>query len=111
MPAVRSRDSTTANPAARTFSSGPDGTITIFNVAKSQDTETLGISDKGAVIGTYGGKGFSSHGFLRSPAGTITSFDPPGSAFTAPESINRSGVIAGFYYDSNDIAHGFVRSP
>jgi hypothetical protein len=63
------------------------------------------------VLGTYAGKGFSSHGFLRSPTGTITSFDPPGSTFTAPESINRSGVIAGFYYDDNGTAHGFVRSP
>lgn len=104
-----------------------EGTLTTFEApdagtGSSQGTGCYcwwgtneGLSDWGAVTGTYLDANNVFHGFLRKPAGTFVEFDAPGADLTpgdyngtVPDSMNDFGVITGFYVDASFIGHGFV---
>jgi hypothetical protein len=95
----------------------PSGDFTTFDVPGAGTTQyqgtqpasTDGITDAGAIAGTYSDIDSESHGFLRTPDGTYTSFDPAGSFGTYVSGINSSDTITGIYVDLNG-SHGFVRT-
>jgi hypothetical protein len=83
-----------------------------------QGTFAFGITDAGAVVGSYVDTNGVAHGFVRSSDAKFTSFDAP-LAGNMPNSgegtfaiaINPAGAISGLYVDANGVAHGFVRAP
>jgi hypothetical protein len=70
---------------------------------------TDGLTDAGAVAGTYSDSSSMSHGFLRAPDGTFKTFEVSGSFGTYVAGINSKGVIAGLYVAPG--SNGFVRTP
>src|ERR1700747_1155311 len=65
-------------------------------------TRSVGINDRGDIVGDYFDSAGVQHGYLLSN-GTFTTFDPPGSIQTRSNSINNLGVIGGHFLDSNSL--------
>lgn len=85
------------------FFRSADGAFTTINPPNSFQTTITGISELGAVIGSYNEVG-GTHNYVRDPQGNITSFDVPGGG--TPVSINNYGVIVG-----GTSTGGFLRVP
>ncbi len=69
-----------------------------------------GVTDGGALAGSYLDSSSVYHGFLRSPSGAYTEFDPSGSIETLVAGISANDAVAGYYYDSTGVSHGFLRT-
>ncbi len=100
------------------------GTVTIFGMEGSSDTQCDGLNDSGDTVGFYTDSAGVDHGWLRTSDGTITTIDVPTastSAGTAPcagtvggtavNGINDKGFISGHYWDKHFNEHGFIRTP
>jgi uncharacterized membrane protein len=79
-------------------------------------TGTLGINDRGEVVGVYEGRDRIVHHFVRDRKGRFTIIkDPPGTSanrlsYETPD-INNRGEIVGFYNDDEDLTTaGFLRT-
>jgi len=95
---------------SRGFSRNAHGSLTSITPDDSEASQVLGISDKGAMTGTYYYGGY--HGFVRDADGNYTTFDITGDTYgTYPQSINTKGEVAGGYRDDGDRMHGFVGTP
>jgi len=99
-----------------------DGTFTVFDPPGACYTATLGLNNKGTVVGTYatltGGNCYANivHLFLRAADSAFTTFDVPGAArflstFISGQvlAINSSNAVIGTFFDANGVAHGFLR--
>jgi hypothetical protein len=99
------------------FVRAPDGVFTTFDAPGAgtapfqgtQPTVTDGLTDAGAIAGTYYDSNAISHGFERAPDGTFTTFEVAGAFGTYAAGTNSKGAVAGLYVTS--ITYGFVRSP
>ena len=103
-----------------------NGAITKFDVPDGIGNISLGwtqgISDTGAVAGTYFDNDGQTHGFVRHPGGqsfsTFEYIDPDNNQDLTPWSgqgtniwgINRTGTTVGGFIDANNIYHGLVRT-
>jgi hypothetical protein len=74
----------------------------------TQPAFTDGLTDAGAVSGTYSNSSSPGLGFLRAPDGTFTTFDVAGSFATYVAGINAKGIVAGLYVATG--SNGFVRA-
>ncbi|HWY13687.1 MAG TPA: hypothetical protein VNX86_00930 [Rhizomicrobium sp.] len=89
----------------------PDGTFTEFAVDGGQ-TIAYGISDNGAVSGTYLDPNTNTwRGFLRTPTGKYQTFDPGDDNGTGifDQGVNKSLTIVGDYTGTDGYYHSFFR--
>jgi hypothetical protein len=72
-----------------------------------------GLTDGGAVAGSYTDSNGVYHGFLRTGSGKfIDPIDPPGSVNSFVIGLSFKNVVGGYYVDSSGFYHGFVfRAP
>jgi len=83
------------------------GKFTGVNFPKANGTQTIGINDKGAVVGLYLDSGNAQHGFLK--VGTkYTSIDVKGDTSTEAWGINNSGQITVFAFGSSGGYESFI---
>jgi len=85
--------------------------ITLNDPLGANETDALGINDKGQIVGTYVDSNGVEHGFLYSNGIYTTLNDPlAGSKGTVAFGINDKGQIVGYYFDSNGVEHSFLYS-
>ena len=85
---------------------------TIDDPNNPQDSVSVGINNKGQIVGDYIEPDPSAigHGYLYSH-GTFTTLDVPGSSANQATAINDKGDIVGFYNDSiTGVEHGYLYS-
>jgi uncharacterized membrane protein len=99
--------STIDHPDAATIPSDPNS---------QTGTGTLGINDRGEIVGVYEGRDRIVRHFVRNPKGRFTIIkDPPGTGgdgltYETPD-INNRGEIVGFYNDDQGFTtSGFLRT-
>ncbi len=109
-----------ANNVFHGFVRSPEGKFTTFEAPGADTTPgnfngtfVNGISDAGAITGSYSDASGGSHGFLRSPEGAFTTFDVTGSApgATIANALNLEGAIVGFFADQHGVFRPYVRRP
>ena len=90
------------HPDAPTIPAFPDG---------QAGTLTVGINDRGQVLGVYGDTELFARRFVRDRKGRFTLIDDPpsGIAYEVVD-INNRGEISGFYNNPQGTATGFLRS-
>ena len=90
------------HPDAPTIPALPDG---------QAGTLTVGINDRGEVVGVYGDTELFTRKFVRDRRGRFTLIDDPpsGSAYEIVD-INNRGEITGFYNDAQGTTTGFLRT-
>lgn len=77
------------------------------------ETDALGISENGQIVGFYEDSAGVTHGFLEQD-GTFTTIDDPNGTNSTPfgnsvaTDVNDPGQIVGYYFDSAGLAHGFI---
>jgi hypothetical protein len=106
-----------SNTVYHGFMRTPAGKFTSFDApgagtGQYQGTQpafTDGLTDAGAVAGTYVDSSSMSHGFMRASDGTFKTFGVAGSFGTYVAGINSKNTIAGQYVASDFF--GFVRTP
>ena len=85
------------------------GEIEKFDVPLATGTFIEGISDSGAITGTYVVAGVS-HCYVREEDGRIVSFDVPGAISAHTANINPRGDVVGYWVSPSDgHQHGFIR--
>ena len=86
------------------------GTISTIDPFASLNTQALGISETGEIVGVYADTGGKQHGYT-DIGGVFDSFDPAGSVNTTINGVNNLGQIVGFFTDAKGNVVGFVGTP
>jgi len=95
----------------------PDGKFTGFDAPDAgtgflqgtQPASTEGLTDLGAIAGTFYDSNNNARGFVRDPRGTFTNIDIASSFGTYVAGINAKNTVTGQYVSSDFF--GFVRTP
>lgn len=91
-----------------------DGTFTTIKVSGAEDTEAVGISAKGTVVGYAHYEDGSQHGFTWTSKQGVSLIDVPAAISTTPTGINDDDVITGtsvFQDGENRSGAAFIRTP
>jgi probable HAF family extracellular repeat protein len=100
----------TVNKVTSGFVLGEDHSFMMIQLGGGTNTQALGISEDGVVVGSFVDSTGMMHGFVWSDNRVRQIDDPQGAGGTLVNGLNDRGQLVGFYVDNAGNTHGFLAS-